>query len=136
MVIGTFEPKEAKQTGLKRALAIGLDEAFTALEESFCGLTDEQLWAFPLDHRHNIVTLVEHCLQCLDHDGSEVHGYGFTFEPEARFDIWHYSPQELRSRMTSLPSVVVERNRLNAVRQTVEGVLERTSEEELGKPNL
>ena len=42
MGIGRFEPREAKQTDLKQALAIGLDEAFTAPEESFRGLTDEQ----------------------------------------------------------------------------------------------
>lgn len=136
MAIGRFEPKEAKQTNLKQALAIGLDEAFTAIEESFYGLTDEQLWAFPLDHRHNIITLVEHCLQCLDLYGSEVHGHELTFEPETRFDIWHFSPQELRSQMTNLPSVVEERDRLNAVRTTVTGVFGRTSEEDLGKPNM
>ena len=82
------EPRQARGINLKEALAIGLDEAFSALSESLHGLTDEQLWAFPLEDRHNIVTLSEHCLQCLDLYGCEVHGQDLTFKAEERFDIW------------------------------------------------
>jgi hypothetical protein len=64
MVIGKEEPQSATGTDLKRAIAIGLDECVTALDEALHGLTDEQLWAFPIGSRHNIVTLTEHCLQC------------------------------------------------------------------------
>ena len=135
MVIGRFQPREAKQTDLKRAVAIGLDEAFTALEESLCGLTDEHFWAFPLEHRHNIVTLVEHCLQCLDLYGCEVQGHDLTLEAETRFDIWHYSPEELRPQMVNLPSLPDERKRLKAVRDAVFDVLDRTPAAELGRPN-
>ena len=131
-----FQPREAEQTDLKKSLEIGLDEAFTALAESFRDLTDDLFWAFPLEHRHNIVTLVEHCLQCLDLYGCEVHGHSLTFEPEERFDIWHYSADQLRPRMTDLPSVADERDRLSAVRRAVMGVLDQTSGEELGKPNM
>ena len=129
------EVKAAIQTTLKRALAIGLDEAFTALDESLQGLTDEQVWAFPLANRHNIVTLVEHTLQCLDLSGCEVHGRPLTFEPETRFDIWHHSPAELRPQMIDLPTVAEERERIAAVRTAVMDVLEGTSVEELGQPN-
>lgn len=136
MAIGRFEPKQAIQTGLKEALAIGLDEAFTALDESLHGLADEQFWGFPLEHRHNIVALADHCLQCLDLYGCEVHGQDRTFEPEERFDIWQFSPEMLRPRMVDLPSVQEVRQRLDAVRQAVTGVLDRTSAEELGKGNM
>ena len=66
MVIGKHQPQEATQTDVKKALAIGLDETFTALEDALHGLSDDQVRAFPLEHRHNIVTLAEHCLQCLE----------------------------------------------------------------------
>jgi len=136
MAIGGFEPKEARGTGLKEALAIGLEEALTALIESIQGLTDEQFWAFPLEHRHNIVTLSEHCLQCLDLYGCEVHGQELTFEPEKRFDIWHFSPEQLRAQMTDLPSVAEEIARLTEVREAVVEALDRTSVEQLSKPNM
>ena len=42
MVIGRLQPGQAKNTDLKGAIAIGLDEALTALEESFFDLTDER----------------------------------------------------------------------------------------------
>ena len=45
-MIGKLEPKFAKNTDLKAAIAIGLDEALTALEESFYDLDDQHLWAF------------------------------------------------------------------------------------------
>ena len=135
MVIGKHQPKEATQTDAKKAVAICLDEAFTALEEALHGLSDDQFWAFPLENRHNIVTLAEHCLQCLDLYGCEVHGQKLIFEPEARFNIWRFSPQELRPQMTNLPSVAEERRRLAAVRTAVMGVLDRTTVEELGTPN-
>ena len=135
MAIGKFEPKHARQTSLTEAIQIGLDEAFTALEESIAGLTDEQFWSFPLANRHNIVTLVEHCLQCLDLYGCEVHGRPLTFEPEKRFDIWHYSPAELRDQMTDLPTVLAELQRIAAVRAAVSDHLESTSAEDLRRPN-
>ena len=136
MVLGKFEPKFAKGTDLKKALAMGLDEAFTALEESFYDLTNEQFWGFPLADRHNIVTLAEHCLQCLDLYGCEVQGEELTFEPESRFDIFHYSPAELRPEMTGLPSVEEERRRVAAVRAATLRALKRTSIEELATPNM
>jgi len=129
------EVKQAVQTTLKEALAIGLDEAFTALDEAVAGLTDEQLWAYPLESRHNIVTLVEHTLQCFDLYGCEAQGRPLTFEPEERFDIWHHDPATLRSQMGDLPTVVEERERIAAVRAAVMESLEQTSAEALGQPN-
>jgi len=135
MVLGREEPKAAKGTDLKKAIAIGLDEAMTALEEAFYDLSEEQFWAFPLVGRHNIVTLAEHCLQCLDLYGCEVHGRALTFEPEQRFDIWHFSPEQLRAQMTDLPSVAAERERLAAVRAAVMGTLDAATPEDLARPH-
>jgi len=135
MAIGKEEPKHAENTDLKEAIAIGLDECMTALEEALCGLTDEQFWAFPLESRHNIVTLAEHSLQCLDLYGCEVHGRPLTFEPEKRFDTWNFSPAQLRPQMTDLPTVAIERERLAAVRAAVMDTLEQATPDDLARPN-
>ena len=135
MVLGREEPKAAKNTDLRQAIAIGLDEAMTALEGAFYDLTDERFWAFPLEGRHNIVTLAEHCLQCLDLYGCEVHGRPLTLEPETRFDVLHFSPEQLRPQMTDLPTVAAERERLAAVRAAVMESLGQATPDDLARPN-
>lgn len=65
-MIGKHKPKDAQDTGLKELAEIGLDEAFTALEESFHDLTDEQAAAFPVDGRANVVWIVMHAGSNLD----------------------------------------------------------------------
>ena len=67
MVIGRNDPRLAKNTGLKEAIAIGLDEALTALGESIHDLTDEQVAALPIPGRNNIAWIVMHVLGNLDH---------------------------------------------------------------------
>lgn len=97
MTLGKEEPMQAKGTDLKRAIAIGLDECTTALEEAFYDLTDEQFWAFPLDSRHNIVTLAMHALENLDEYGLRCQGGQSAVGPEQRFDVWSHSPAELHA---------------------------------------
>jgi len=60
MAIGRHECKTASNTHLKEAIAAGLDEALTALEECFFDLTDEQAWAFPIPGRNNVAWIVMH----------------------------------------------------------------------------
>ena len=131
MVIGRHEPKQAKHADLKQAVRIGLDEAFASLIESFHDLTDERFWAFPLPNRHNIVTLAEHCLQGLDLYACEVQFGKLTFEPEGRFDIWHYSPEQLRPKMVNLPIAAKVVERLEAVRRAAVAHLDAKPEEDL-----
>lgn len=136
MAIGRFEPKHAAGTTvLGEVIRIGLDEALTALTESFHGLRDEPFWAFPLAGRHNIVTLVEHCIQCLDVYACEVHGRPLVFEPEERFDIWHFSAEQLRPKMVDLPTVPQEQDRVAELRRAIMEQLAGTSEEDLRRPN-
>jgi hypothetical protein len=129
------QPQEIKQADLKRLLSIGIAEAFSALDESFSGLSDEQFWAYPLENRYNIVTLVEHCLQCLDLYCCEVQGQPLTFEPDVRFDVFHHSPSDLRRVKGDLPTVEAEKVRLTAVRNAAMNILQETSPEKLLQPN-
>ena len=136
MPIGRHEPGQAKGTDLKGAIAILVDEAATALEESFHDLTDEQFWGFPLEGRHNIVTMVEHCIDSLDLYGCEVQAGEPVLQHEERFDIWRYSPQDVREKMTDLPGVPQTLGRLRTVAATAKKILaEQTSESLLaGRP--
>ena len=136
MVIGKHDPKEAKDTTFKDAIAIGLDECFTALDEAFGDLTDEQFWGFPLAGRHNIVTLVEHCLDCLDLYGCEVQVGKRALSHETRFDIWNFSPEQVRDRMTDLPTAAAVRARLAALQQAVTANLDAASQEDLSGPRV
>ncbi len=133
MVIGAHRPKQACNTDLRASITIGLDEALTALEESISGLTDEQFWAFPIEHRYNIVTLVEHSIQCLDLYACEIQGAHLTFEPEERFDIWHFSPEQVRPKMKDLPTVEAERERIAQLRCAVTDVLDGMPDDDLRK---
>jgi hypothetical protein len=134
MAIGAHSPKAFVGTDLTGAITIGLDDSLTTLEESFVGLTDEQFWAFPLEHRNNIVTLVEHCIQILDLYACEVQGDPLTFEPEKRFDTKHASPDGLRPLMHDLPTVAMERGRIGQLRQHATAVLGRLSSADLSAP--
>ena len=134
MASGIHRAREAAGTNLKAAIAIALDESLTALQESVVGLTDEQFWSFPLQHRNNIVTLVEHCIQCLDLYSCEAQGDDLTFEPEKRFDIFHFRPEELRPLMHDLPTVELEKQRIAQLRQHIVTVLERLGNDDLLAP--
>ena len=54
------------ETSLQFPLRVGLIEAFTALEETFHDLCDEQPWAFLVPGQNNMAWIIMHCLQNLD----------------------------------------------------------------------
>lgn len=131
MVIGKHEPGLATKTTLKEAIHIGLDEALTALEESLRGLTDEQLWAFPLPDRHNITTIAMHAIENLDHYACAFQTGRWALQHEDRFDMWQHSPAEVRSRMTALPARDDLLNRIRAIREAAMPALEQAAEQDL-----
>ena len=93
-MIGKHESKQARNTNLKGAIAIGLDEALTALEESLTGLTDDQVRAFPILGRNNIAWIAMHCLQNLDIYANVFQTGHRTFEHGRRWDLWNAKPEE------------------------------------------
>ena len=134
MVLGKEEPKAAKNTDLKKAIAIGLDEAMTALEEAFYDLTDEQVACCPLPDRHNITTLVMHVLENLDEYGLRCQSGESVVGHEERFDVWSHSPQELRQGQGDLPTVSEMAAKLHALREAIFGALDAATEDDLRKP--
>jgi len=91
MAIGIHDCQTARDVDLKGAILIGLDEALTALAESFADLTDEQVGRFPMPERNNIAWIVMHCLESL-HEyavGCASH-FSPSVEPER---LWADEPQ-------------------------------------------
>ena len=66
MPTGTHKPAEARNRCWKDCIAIALDEVMTALEESFCDLSDQQVWSRPIAERHSIGTMLMHCIPQLN----------------------------------------------------------------------
>lgn len=89
-MIGKHKPKHAHNTGLREAIAIGLDEAFTALEESFYDLNDDQVSSFPIPGCNNIAWIVMHSLQNLDHYTNGVQTGKRVLTDERRWGLWNY----------------------------------------------
>jgi len=129
------EPKLARNTTLKGAIAIGLDECIAALDESLQNLGDEQAWSYPLPHRHNITTLAMHCQHNLDEHACFFQGGGWALTHQDRFSVWARSIQEVRAQMDgNLPTVAEMRRRLSTLRTTAMGVLGASSEQDLLGP--
>ncbi|MFW6062361.1 MAG: DinB family protein, partial [Planctomycetota bacterium] len=131
MVIGRLEPGQAQQTDLKSACYIGLEEATTALEESFHDLTDEQISRQVFPDRHNICTLVMHCLHNLDVYACRFQGGATCLAHDEQFDVWHHSPAELAETQHDLPGVEEILRQLRRLRQAILYAIERASEAEL-----
>ena len=97
MAIGDHKPKKAENRCWKECMGVLLDEVMTALEESFAGLSDEQVWARPVPQRHSIGTMLMHSLgqfngfACSAQMGSGVDG----LDEWERFDMWSHTPEEL-----------------------------------------
>ena len=119
MVIGRNDPRLAKNTGLKEAIEIGLDEALTALEESIHDLTEEQVAALPIPGRNNIAWIVMHSLDNLDTYGNAVQTGKRAFPHEWRWDLWECTEDERPKPEDTFPSQHEMADRLKAVGSAV-----------------
>jgi len=133
MAIGKHAPKTAANDCWKDAIRIMLDEATTALEEAFGGLSDEQLRAHPLPGRHTILTMVMHAIQTADD-----HWVGFQtgrrlLGDSEMFDMWSHGPAELDALQApeDLPSAGEIVEKLRAVRDAAFAGLDEASEDDL-----
>ena len=130
-MIGRHECKQAQNTGLKEAIYIGLDEAFTALEESVYDLTDVQAWAFPIPARNNIAWIVMTTLQNFDEYANGLQAGKLTFEHEPRWDLWGCAPEERPKPGDPFPTVVEMLALLNRIREAAMANLATATEEDL-----
>ena len=122
-MIGKHNPKAARNTGFVEAIRIGLDEAFTALEEAFYDLTDEQIQSFPIPGRNNIGWIVMHTLQNLDTYANAFQTGEGTFGHEERWDLWRCSEDQRPKPGDLFPSKKEMLDALRAVRDSaMEGI--------------
>lgn len=133
-MMGRHEPKQARNTDLRGAIVVGLDECMTALEEAFHDLSDEQIWGIPLPDRHNITTIVMHCLGNLNEYALRVQSGESVIDHEERFDMWSHPPEELHALQRHLPPVREMVGQLHALREAIFRALEAASEDELRGP--
>ncbi|MHB9026535.1 MAG: DinB family protein [Armatimonadota bacterium] len=93
--------QRAHDTDLMKSMRMGVDECLLALRESYADLSDEEFRCFPLPDRHNIVTLVMHCLQQLDEYNGNLQ---FRRGDRLDYDDWHFTPREERFHLADVPS--------------------------------
>ena len=130
-MIGRHECKQARNTGLKEAIAIGLDEALTALEEAIYDLNDEQVRAFPIPERNNIAWIVMHALHNLDHYAGYAQSAKYALGPQdPRWDWQCPRPTPDQPFPTQRDLI----GKLRAVRQLAMDGLEETSPDALLRP--
>ena len=138
MVIGKNEPKLAKNTGLKEAIAIGLDEALTALEESIYDLIDEQVRSFPIPGRNNIAWIVMHVLINMDENAvfaqthvDDEHPGEQAIRHEWRWDLWQCRDDERPKPGDPFPSTQEMLEKLRAVREAATEIISAATENDL-----
>lgn len=134
MVIGEHKPKEAQNRCWKDCIAILLDEVATSLEESFYDLTGEQVGRYVVPNRHNIRTMVMHCIDNLDDNGVGTQTGRRLMELEDRFDMWSHSADEVRPLQTDTPTVQEMVELLRRVRAALFAGLEAAGEVDLRGP--
>jgi hypothetical protein len=106
-----------------------LDEAFTALEESFHDLSDAQAAEFAIEGRNNIAWIVMHCLQNLDHYANHA---PTDDQPQPRnaiahhdrYDLWQAPPDRRPKPGDPFPTVADMLDKLNAVGDAAMAILE------------
>lgn len=130
MTIGRHECRQARNCNFQEALGALLDEALTALEESFHDLTDPQLAAFPLPGRNNVAWIVMHALQNLNEYANVAQGGEpiSTVLAQPRWDLWQCQPEERPGPGDTFPSKARMLNWLRALRPRAEEALARIDE--------
>jgi hypothetical protein len=91
----------ARDTDLLKSMRMGIDECLLALREAYADLTDADFWCYSLPDRHNIVTLVMHCLQQHDDFNGNLQ---YRRGNKGVYDDWHFTPREERFNLWGVPS--------------------------------
>lgn len=134
MSIGRHACHTANRTDLKAAIAIGLDDGFTALDEAFGDLSDEQAAGFPIAGRNNIAWIVMHCLDNLDEYAVSCPTGQRVYAGEWRWDLWQCRPDERPKPGDTFPTVADMLDRLHAIRDRAEQALRDLDAERLNAP--
>jgi hypothetical protein len=113
---------------LKGAIRVGLIDVFTALEEAFHDLSDEQIWAFPVPGQNNMAWIIMHCLQNLDDYANDAAGGARALESEDRWDLWLAAPDKYPKPGDDFPTQVEMVDMLIRVREAAMATLDALDE--------
>ncbi len=135
------ESRRARDTNLKLAMFMDVDEVLIALREAYADLTNEQFQAYPVSGRHNIATLVVHCLQQADefngylqrHRGIKVRYEWQFMKHEIRFHLWEVPAELLPKPGDKFPSVKKVLGHLDEIHQAILVNMEALAEEDFVK---
>jgi len=127
MAIGKHQCRNAWNLGYKGWIEVGIDEALTALEESFYDLNGQQMQAFAIPGRNNVAWMVMHCLQNLD-EYTNLESQATIFEHERRWNLWNCQPEERPNAGDSFPTCAQMKHWLAELRARVEGTLAKVDE--------
>jgi len=94
------EERMARGMDLIKAMRYGLDECLIALGESYPDLADEDFWRYPVSGRHNVVTLVMHCLQQHDDFNGNLQ---VELDERGPYRDWHFLPHGERFELWGVP---------------------------------
>ena len=130
-MIGKHECKCARDTDLKGAITIGLDEAFTALEESIHDLDDEQVRAFAIPDRNNIAWIMMHTLHNLDMYANAFQAGDAALSHNERWSLWKCRYNERPKPGDDFPSQDELMKALDAVRTAATAGIGSASESDL-----
>jgi len=135
MAIGRHECSSARDTDFRQAIAIGLDEALTALEESFYDLDDRQMQAFVIPKHNCIAWIVVHTLQNLDEYTYQADSGQTTFPHDYKWDLWDCREDQRPKPGDAFPSQAQLMGWLRSLRANAERILRQADERSLfGRP--
>jgi len=97
----------ARGMTMHKAMRMGFDEALVALREAIADLTDEQFQRYHVPGRHNMATIVMHCLQQVDDFNGNLQLKRGIPGPVRE---WHYLPSEERFGLWGLPEEKLPRS--------------------------
>jgi len=107
-----------------------LDEMLKALEESFRGLTDEQLWFDGIETRNRIGSILMHVQENVDQHACYFQTGSLALEHDPRFDFYG-KPALVFAREEELPTADEILGRHQRLRKVATAGLEGVGDEEL-----
>jgi hypothetical protein len=133
MVIGKFQLQASRPTSMKDCVTIALDEALTAMEESFYDLTDEQAQTLPLPGRNNIMAIVLHLQENADKHCCLFQTGALVLDHEKFLAIWKDRSPEAMTRQENLVTIWDLRDRQHRLREAaMEGLKAASNDDLLG----
>lgn len=130
-----YKAMASKPRSLAESVLIALDEMFKALETSLAGLSDAQMWSFPIEGRHSIGTIILHVFGNIDRHACYFQTGAFALDRE-QHDQFAVSDRPLEDYrgLTEVPAVEDIQAQLETLRAAVFQGLHGVTDRDLYSP--